>query len=65
MCESNIIKRSGKIEDTIAEDIDFIKVVSNGKLLVRTILGEEKYIDGEIDEIDLHRHKVILKETKK
>ena len=65
MCESNIVKRSGKAENTIAEDIDFIKVVSLGKLLIRTILGEEKYIDGEIDEIDLHGHKVILKETKK
>lgn len=61
MCESSIVKRSGKVENTIAEDIDFIKVVPGGKLLVRTILGEEKYIDGEIDEIDLHGHKVILK----
>ena len=60
MCESNIVKRNGKTENTIAEDIDFIKVVSAGKLLIRTILGEEKYIDGEIDEIDLHGHKVIL-----
>ena len=60
MCESSIIKRSGKSENTIAEDIDFIKVVSAGKLLIRTILGEEKYIDGEIDEIDLHGHKIIL-----
>lgn len=65
MCESNIIKRNGKAENTIAEDIDFIKVVSAGKLLIRTILGEEKYIDGEIDEIDLHGHKVVLRETKK
>lgn len=65
MCESNIIKRNGKGENTIAEDIDFIKVVAGGKLLIRTILGEEKYIDGEIDEIDLHGHKVVLRETKK
>lgn len=65
MCESNIIRRNAKTENTIAEDIDFIKVLSNGKLLIRTILGEERYIDGEIDEIDLHGHKVILKETKK
>ena len=60
MCESSIIKRSGKSEIQIAEDIDFIKVVAGGKLLIRTILGEEKYIEGEIDEIDLHGHKVIL-----
>ena len=50
MCESNIIKRNGKAEIQIAEDIDFIKVVAGGKLLIRTILGEEKYIEGEIDE---------------
>ena len=65
MCESNIIKRNGKAEIQIAEDIDFIKVVAGGKLLIRTILGEEKYIEGEIDEIDLHGHKVVLRETKK
>lgn len=65
MCESNIVKRSPKSEDTIAENIDFIKVVAGGRLLIRTILGEEKYIDGEIDEIDLHGHRVVLKEAKK
>lgn len=62
MCESNIIKRKDKKEEVIAEDIDFIKIVSKGKLLIRTILGEEKYIDGEIEEIDLHGHKVVLKD---
>lgn len=62
MCESNIVKRENKKEIIIAEDIDFIKIISKGKLLIRTILGEEKFIDGELQEIDLHRHKVILKD---
>lgn len=62
MCESNIIKRKDKKEEIIAENIDFIKMVSKRKLLIRTILGEEKYIDGEIEEIDLHGHRVILKD---
>ncbi len=62
MCESNIIKRKDKKEDIIAEDIDFIRIVSKGKLLIRTVLGEEKYIYGEIEEIDLHGHKIILKD---
>jgi predicted RNA-binding protein len=62
MCESSIIKRENKKEIVLAEDIDFIKIISKGKLLIRTILGEERYIDAEIEEIDLHRHKVILKD---
>ncbi len=64
MCESNIIKRKDRKEEIIAEDIDFIKIVSEGKLLIRTVLGEEKYIDGEIEEIDLHGHRVIIKNDK-
>lgn len=64
MCESNIIKRKDKKEEVIAKDIDFIKIVSKGKLLIRTILGEEKYIDGEIEEIDLHGHRVVLKDER-
>ncbi|MFH0838881.1 MAG: CooT family nickel-binding protein [Candidatus Omnitrophota bacterium] len=62
MCESNIIKRKDKKETVIAEDIAFIKIISKGKLLIRTILGEERYIEGDIEEIDLHGHKVIVKD---
>lgn len=61
MCESNIVRKEGSSERMIAEDIDHIKIISDKKLLVRTIMGQETYIDGTIDEIDLHRHRVFLK----
>jgi predicted RNA-binding protein len=61
MCESSIIKKKNGEEIVLAEDIDFIKVISKGKLLIRTVLGEERYIDGEIEEVDLHGHRVIIK----
>ena len=62
MCESSIIKKKNGEEIVLAEDIDFIKVISKGKLLIRTVLGEERYIDGDIKEIDLHRHRVVIKD---
>ncbi|MBM3253599.1 MAG: CooT family nickel-binding protein [Candidatus Omnitrophica bacterium] len=64
MCESNIVRRKAKKEEIIAEDIDFIRVMPNGKLLIKTVLGEERVIAGDIEEIDLHEHKVILKNIK-
>ncbi len=63
MCESNIVKRDNDKEILIAEDIDFVKILPNNKLLIRTVLGKEAHIDGEIEEIDLHSHKVIIKST--
>ena len=65
MCESNIIKKKNGEEIVLAEDIDFIKVISGDKLLIRTVLGEERVIDGEIEEVDLHGHKIILRSVNK
>ena len=61
MCESSIVKREGKSEKMVAEDIDFVKILPGNKILIRTIMGKETEIDGSIDEIDLHRHRVFLK----
>jgi predicted RNA-binding protein len=61
VCQSNIVKISNKKEVSIAQDIDFIKVISKGKLLIRTVLGREAYIEGDIQEIDLRGHRVLLK----
>lgn len=62
MCESKIIKREAQKEVILAEEIVYIKIISADRFLVRSVLGEERYISGAIAEIDLVGHKVVLKE---
>jgi predicted RNA-binding protein len=59
MCEANAyIYRDGK-EELYLENVDIMKP-EGGKIYLRNLFGEQKVFDGEIREISLLKHKIIL-----
>ncbi|MEK6726193.1 MAG: CooT family nickel-binding protein [Deltaproteobacteria bacterium] len=60
MCESHAyVMKDGK-EELFLENIDVIKPEEGGRLLIRSIFGEQKVFDGHIREISLLRHRIVL-----
>jgi predicted RNA-binding protein len=59
MCEANAyIYQDGK-EDLYLESVDIMRP-EQGKLYLRNLFGEQKIFDGEIREISLLHHKILL-----
>ncbi len=59
MCEANAyIYRDGK-EELYLENVDIMRP-EEGKIYLKNLFGEQKVFDGEIKEISLVRHKIIL-----
>jgi predicted RNA-binding protein len=63
MCESSayIITEEG-LEKVMENVINMLP--ENGKVYLTDLLGEQKIIDGEIKEIRLMDHKIIIEEKK-
>lgn len=62
MCEANAyILQDGK-EELYMEGVDIMKP-EEGKIYLRSLFGEQKVFDGEIKEISLIRHKIILRKS--
>lgn len=60
MCESHAyLLKEGK-EELFLENVDVIKPDESGKLLVRSIFGEQKLFEGHIKEMSLIRHRIVL-----
>jgi predicted RNA-binding protein len=63
MCESSVfVKRSGSDnEELLTEDV--ARVVPEGdQIKVVTLLGDVSKVTGEIEEIDLMAHRIVLRE---
>jgi len=59
MCEANAyIYKEGK-EELYLENVDIIKP-EGGKIYLKNLFGEQKVFDGEIKEISLLKHKILL-----
>jgi predicted RNA-binding protein len=59
MCEANAyIFENGK-EELYLENVDVMKP-EEGKIFLKNLFGEQKVFEGEIKEISLLRHKIIL-----
>jgi predicted RNA-binding protein len=59
MCEANAyIYENGK-EDLYLESVDIMRP-EEGKIFLRNLFGEQKIFDGEIKEISLLNHKIVL-----
>lgn len=59
MCEANAyIHKDGK-EELYLESVDIIRP-EQGKLYLRNLFGEQKMFEGEIREISLLNHKIVL-----
>ena len=59
MCEANAyVYRNGK-EELYLENVDIMKP-EEGKIYLKSLFGEQKVFDGEIREISLLQHKIVL-----
>ncbi len=59
MCEANAyIYENGK-EELYLENVDVMKP-EEGKIFLKNLFGEQKVFEGEIKEISLLRHKIVL-----
>ena len=59
MCEANAyIYREGN-EELYLENVDVMKP-EGGKIFLKNLFGEQKVFEGEIREISLLRHKILL-----
>ncbi|MBI5846390.1 MAG: CooT family nickel-binding protein [Nitrospirae bacterium] len=59
MCEANAyIYKDGK-EELYLENVDLMKP-EDGKIFMKNLFGEQKIFEGEIKEVSLLRHKIIL-----
>ena len=59
MCEANAyIYKDGK-EELYLENVDIMKP-EDGKIFMKNLFGEQKIFEGEIKEVSLIRHKIIL-----
>ena len=61
MCESSVFVRRGDKDELIAEDVARV-IPTKETVRVMTLFGEETAVTGEILEIDLMAHKIVLKE---
>ena len=59
MCEANayIVKDGG--EELYLENVDVMRP-EEGKIFLKNLFGEQKIFEGEIREISLLRHKILL-----
>ena len=60
MCESNVYIRDKDEEVLYFDSADVVRVDGN-RVYMRNLFGEEKYYDGELKEVQLSKHKIILK----
>jgi predicted RNA-binding protein len=59
MCEANAyLYRDGE-EELYLENVDIMKP-EGGKIFLKNLFGEQKVFEGEIKEISLLRHKILL-----
>jgi len=59
MCEANAyIYKDGK-EELYLENVDIMRP-EEGKIYLKNLFGEQKVFDGDIKEISLLRHKILL-----
>jgi predicted RNA-binding protein len=59
MCEANAyIYKNGK-EELYLENVDLLRP-EEGKILLKNLFGEQKVFDGDIKEISLLKHKIVL-----
>ncbi len=59
MCEANAyIIRDGR-EELYLESVDIMRP-EEGKVYLKSLFGEQKVFEGEIREVSLLRHKIVL-----
>ena len=60
MCESSVYIREDDEEILFFDSADVVRVDGN-RVYMRNLFGEEKYYEGELEEVLLSKHKIILR----
>jgi predicted RNA-binding protein len=59
VCETNAYIENGDSEILYLSAVDIIGY-KEGRLYLKSLSGEEKYFDGEIKELNLLTHRIVL-----
>jgi predicted RNA-binding protein len=59
MCEANAYVYKDGTEELYLENVDIMRP-EEGRILLKNLFGEQKIFEGEIREISLLRHKILL-----
>lgn len=63
MCEANAYVYEKGQEELYLENVDIIRP-EDGKIYLRNLFGEQKIFDGQIKEMSLLHHKIVLEKKK-
>lgn len=60
MCETNAYISSDSGEELYLDNVDILKP-EDGRIYLKNLFGQEKLFEGSIKEINLSKHKIVLK----
>jgi len=60
MCESSAYLKTSGEDELLLEDVVML-VPEPGKVTLTSIMGDKKVIEGEIDHIDLMKHRIVIR----
>ncbi|MCJ7745493.1 MAG: CooT family nickel-binding protein [Actinobacteria bacterium] len=61
MCESNVYVRDDEGDRLVMEDAVLLES-GQGKVKITDILGEEKELEGDVEEITFLEHRIVIRE---
>ena len=59
MCEANAYILKDGNEELYLENVDILRP-EDGKIFLKNLFGEQKVFEGEVKEISLIKHKIVL-----
>ncbi len=60
MCQSNVYFKRDSKEELIFEDVAKIEFKENNVIRLVSLFGEEKEVQGELEEVNLLSHKIFI-----
>lgn len=63
MCESTAFLKKNGDEEKLLEDVVMLKP-EGGKIVLTSVLGETREVEGTVDHIDLMNHRIVLRANK-
>jgi len=61
LCESNVYVRDDEGDRLVMEDAVLLES-GQGKVRITDILGEEKELEGDVEEITFLEHRIVIRE---
>jgi len=61
LCESNVYVRDDEGDRLVMEDAVLLES-GQGKVKITDILGEEKELEGDVEEITFLEHRIVIRE---